>query len=765
MRRRDLLKAAGASLAALAAPRIGQAEKASKLVFVPPADLSLLDPVATFFRPTRNHAYLVFDTLYGIDTNWATQPQMVEGHQVDEDGLTWTLTLRDGLRFHDKEPVLARDVVASIRRFAQRISFANALMAATDELSAPDDRAVRFRLKRPFPHLPEALAGPGGTVPAIMPERLAATSPYEPVAEIVGSGPYRFLPDEYVSGARAAYSRFTLYQPRASGPVGFTSGPKITHFDRVEWLTLDPFSAMAALRAGEVDWWEAPGRDLVEAIARDRNVTVISQYATAIGLLRFNHLHPPFDNAAVRRALLGAVDQAEAMTAAAGTDRAFWHDRIGLFGTGTPLANEAGIEALGRPRDYPAARQALADAGYNGEKIVVLAPTELGAIRAISLVGVDQLRRAGINVDLQEMELGNVVRRRLNRSAPDKGGWNAFFFLVDRSLPNTNPYGNPWIRADGLGAFDGWPTSERIEALRAAWLDAASLEEQRRICTELQMQLWQVCPTFRWANIGNRPPIARTCSMCCLAASRSFGVFAEHKETGRRSSCADGICSKPPAWVLPRLLRRGSDGRKRPINWFLFPPKISTCSIRSLAAPLDAQLRLSRLRYALWDRYQLGGAASDGRGTSGRGGWADLDSEIARRAALSRQRAGAGARRRRQHPPLCCPHQPCRGADGRDRGIVGARRPHRAVPSETAVSASAGGAGGTGRQCPRDHAGAAGGDLAVQAGCRDHRQRALSLPARRAYQRRPHRLRALPALPAAHRRTSGLYLRAEDCAF
>ena len=166
---------------------------------------------------TRNHAYLVFDTLYGIDTNWAAQPQMVEGHQVEEDGLVWTLTLRDGLRFHDKEPVLARDVVASIRRFAARISFANALMAATEELSAPDDRTVRFRLKRPFPHLPEALAGPGGNVPAIMPERLAATSPFKPVAEIIGSGPYRFLPDEHISGARAAYERFPLYQPRAGG--------------------------------------------------------------------------------------------------------------------------------------------------------------------------------------------------------------------------------------------------------------------------------------------------------------------------------------------------------------------------------------------------------------------------------------------------------------------------------------------------------------------------------------------------------------------
>jgi len=167
MRRRELLKAAGTSIAALAAPRIGRAGKTNRLVFAPAADLSLLDPVVTAFRTTRNHAYLVFDTLYGIDTNWTAQLQMVEGHQVEEDGLIWTLRLRDGLRFHDKEPVLARDVVASIRRFAARISFAYALMAATEELSAPDDRTVRFRLKRPFLHLPEALAGPGAMSPPL----------------------------------------------------------------------------------------------------------------------------------------------------------------------------------------------------------------------------------------------------------------------------------------------------------------------------------------------------------------------------------------------------------------------------------------------------------------------------------------------------------------------------------------------------------------------------------------------------------------------
>src|SRR5258707_9043010 len=204
MRRRDLLNAGLAATASLATPRIARADTAKTLRFVPTSDLAVLDPVVTFNRPTRNYAYLVFDTLYGLDTNWQAQPQMVQGHEVDDDGLTWNLRLREGLRFHDKEPVLARDVVASIRRFAPRIAFATALMAATEELSAPDDRTVKFRLKRPFPHLPAALAGPGGTVPAIMPERLRATAPYQPVKEIVCSGSYRFLPDDHISGAPSA---------------------------------------------------------------------------------------------------------------------------------------------------------------------------------------------------------------------------------------------------------------------------------------------------------------------------------------------------------------------------------------------------------------------------------------------------------------------------------------------------------------------------------------------------------------------------------
>jgi len=496
MKRRDLLKAAAAAtFTAGVAPRLGRgADRAKTLVFVGVADLSILDPVVAGARPTRNAAYLVFDTLYGIDTQWKAQPQMVEAHAVEEDGLTWTLKLRDGLRFHDNEPVLARDVVASIRRFAPRVIFTNALMNATDELLAPDDSTVRFRLKRQFPHLPEALAGPGGNVPAIVPERLAAESPFKPVAEIIGSGPYRFLKDEHVSGARAVFERFAEYKPRPSGPVGFTAGPKVAHFERVEWLTLDPFSASAALRRGEIDWWENPSRDLLDQVSGDPNITVVSHFATANGTMYFNQRYPPFDDPAIRRALLGAVDQAEAMSAIAGNDRSNWRDDVGLFGTGSPFTSDVGVEVLRSPRDYAAVKRALAEAGYKGEKIIVMAPTDAREIGDLTRTGAEQLRRAGMNVDLQEMDFANVVRRQLNQGPPDKGSYNMRCGLIDRSLPNVHPYGNLAIRADGKEPVNGWANSPRIEELRAAWLAAADLEQQKRICVDLQKQLWADVP-------------------------------------------------------------------------------------------------------------------------------------------------------------------------------------------------------------------------------------------------------------------------------
>lgn len=290
---------------------------------------------------------MVFDTLYGQNGRFEASPQMVEGHTVENNGLLWKLRLREGLKWHDGEPVLARDCVASIPRWAARDAYGGTLMGATAEFSVLDDRIIQFRLKRPFP-LPDALGKLGGYVAFILPERLADPDPAKIVTEIIGSGPFRYLAGERVSGARNVYERFPGYVPRPDGTTDVMAGPKLAHFDRVEWHTIpDAATAATALQTGEMDWWEQPTADLLPALRQHRDLTV--ELLDTIGFYAFrrpNHLQKPFNNPAFRRAVLGAINQADYMTATAGTDQSLWRDGVGFFLPGGPMDTTAGINAL-----------------------------------------------------------------------------------------------------------------------------------------------------------------------------------------------------------------------------------------------------------------------------------------------------------------------------------------------------------------------------------------------------------------------------------
>jgi peptide/nickel transport system substrate-binding protein len=510
MRRRSFIGAATSS-AILAAPGIAWAESAKVLKFRPVGDLAVLDPVWTGARPTRNHGYMVFDTLYGMDEGLAAQPQMAAGHVIEDDGKRWTITLRDGLKFHDGEPVLARDVVPSIARFCARDTFGQALIAATDEITAPDDRRVVFRLKRPFPHLAQALAGGTFLTPCVMPARLAETDPFKQVTEMVGSGPFRFVASERLAGHGVVYERFAGYVPRPTGKASFLAGPKIVHFDRVEWAILpDPATTAASLQSGEIDWWEVVSADFVPVLRQDANLRIsTSKLLTAIGIMRFNQLHPPFDNPAVRRVMLNVVDQAAAMQAVAGTDPTDWADRIGLFGPTMPLANDAGIEVMTSPRDPDKAKRDLFAAGYRGEPILFLDPSDVEELHALNLVGADALRQAGFNVDIVAMDYGSVVRRRLNKGSPAQGGWNVTCTLMNSAYAFTPPGVLP-LRGNGKDGPWGWSVSPRIEELLQAWYDAPDLAREKAVCRDLQMALWNDVPYIPMGQYSEHTAYRRT---------------------------------------------------------------------------------------------------------------------------------------------------------------------------------------------------------------------------------------------------------------
>jgi peptide/nickel transport system substrate-binding protein len=497
MQRRDFLKAATGAAAILATPNVVRAQGAGVLRFVPQADLAVLDPVYTTAYVTRNHAFLVYDTLYGIDTAYQPQPQMVEGHVVEDDGRLWTLTLRDGLLFHDGQKVLSRDAVASIRRWAARDAFGSSLMAVTDELAAPSDRQIRFRLKQPFPNLPLALGRGSNTMLPIMPERFAATPGAQQVTEMVGSGPYRFLADERVSGSRAAYRRFEGYVPRSNGVPSFTAGPKIAHVERIEWHTIpDAATAAAALQQGEVDWWEQPIPDLLPLLQKDKSIAIeIIDPAGNIGIMRVNSLYPPFDNPAIKHALLGAISQADFMQAVVGSDPKMWHAGAGVFPPGTPLASTAGMDAFSDDPDYDKVKRALEAAGYRGEKVTFMAATDFPVINALCEVSADMFHKAGMNLEYQATDWGSVTTRRNKQDLPDQGGWNAHCTYT-AGYDLLTPGSNFSLNAIGRSGFVGWPTNPKLTALRTAWFGAPDLAAQQKICADIQTEFMRDPPYF-----------------------------------------------------------------------------------------------------------------------------------------------------------------------------------------------------------------------------------------------------------------------------
>ena len=488
MKRRTLL---AGTAAALASPALAQ--PARVLRFVPYVDLPVLDPIANTAAQVRNHAFLVFDTLYGLDATYTPRPQMLAGHTVDDGGRLWTLTLRDRLCFHDGAPVLARDCVASIRRWAAVDGFGAALMAAADDLDAPDDRTIRFRLKRPFPLLPDALGKMSPNICAIMPERLAALPAGKPVPEIVGSGPFRLVESERVPGSQIIYERFAAYVP-AEGPPGLTSGGKRAEVDRVEWLVMpEPATAAAALRTGAVDWVEAPPPDLLAQLRRDPRVVVATNDPTGVvPILRFNSLLAPFSNVAIRRAVLSGVDQAEFM-AAFSDDAANLRTGVGIFCPGTPMATTAGLDRAIGTASIPNARRAIEAAGYKGERVVMLEPTDHPVNSVMAQVGADLFKRLGLQVDDQAMDAGTMFQRRGNRDGLDRGGWSCFPSAV-AGIDVLNPAVSFLARGNGRDAWYGWPTDPALEALRLSWFEAPGLAEQVALAEQMQRQVLDQAP-------------------------------------------------------------------------------------------------------------------------------------------------------------------------------------------------------------------------------------------------------------------------------
>ncbi len=484
-----------AATAALAAGVIAAdaAEAQSVLRVVPHADLRNIDPIWTTAYITRNHGYLVFDTLFALDENLEVQPQMAEGYEVSDDGLEYTFTLREGLTFHDGEPVTAEDAVASLERWAARDGMGQKLMSVSEGFEVVDERTFTLTLTEPYGLVLESLGKISSNVPFIMPARLAETSPSEQISEVIGSGPFRFIEEEWQPGNLVVYERFEDYVPREE-PASYAAGGKVANVDRVEWRYIpDPATATQALLAGEVDLYEQPAVDLIPMIEADPSIILetVDPLGTQ-GVIRFNFLHPPFDNKYARQAAMWAVSQQDYMFAILGNPEYFEEFCGAYFMCGGPFETDVGSEPL-REQNLDRARELLEQAGYDGEEVVILDPTDVPVAHGQALVTAQALREIGMNVRVAAMDWATMTSRRAVRDAPADGGWNIFptwWLAVDQ----LNPISNISVAASGDTAWFGWPENERIEELRDQFARETDQEAQRAIVEELQEELFDFVP-------------------------------------------------------------------------------------------------------------------------------------------------------------------------------------------------------------------------------------------------------------------------------
>jgi len=484
------LAAAMVGVSGWSGPALAQAKV---LKFIPQADLRILDPIATTAYITRNHGYMVYDTLFAINAKFEVKPQMVDKWDLSKDGLTYTFTLRPGLKFHDGQPVTPADCIASIDRWSKRDALGQKLAEATESWTAVDAKTFRLKLKKPFPLTLDALAKPSSNVPFIMPERIAKTDPFKNIEDPTGSGPFKMVKAEWVPGNKVVYVKNTDYIPRKEAP-SWASGGKVVKVDRVEWIYIpDSATAAAALNAGEADIWEQLPPDLIPVLAKNKDVTVKNiDPLGSMGMIRFNFLYPPFNNEKMRQALLYVVNQQDYVIGIAG-DPKNGKPCYSYFTCGTPLASDVGNAPLKGKRDVEKAKQLVKESGYKGEKVVIIDATDQPIVHSQSLLTLENLKKIGVNAEIQAGDWGTLITRRAVKEPIDKGGWNIFHtWLVGPDM--VNPAVNFPIRGTGAKAWFGWPTDPTMEKLREDWFQAKTAAESKKAADAVQKRAFEFVP-------------------------------------------------------------------------------------------------------------------------------------------------------------------------------------------------------------------------------------------------------------------------------
>ncbi|WP_341895243.1 ABC transporter substrate-binding protein [Ferrovibrio terrae] len=465
------------------------AAQSNVLKIRPFGDLKGIDPIVNSDYMARNHGYMIYDTLFAMDEKLNIKPQMLEKYETSADGMTWSFVLRDGLKFHDGQPVTARDVVASLQRWGQRDGLGQQLTANTASLEATDTKTVKLVLKQKWGLVLDALGKPSSNVPFIMPERIAKTPATESLTDPVGSGPFIMRKAEWVPGSKVVYVRNPDYKPR-SEPSSGLAGAKQTSFDRVEWLYMpDAQTALNALQAGEIDIFEEVPPDMLGLIAKNPRVKAVPQDSLGVQVVfRMNSIQPPFNNPKIRQAIRYMVDQNVFLRAYV-EDPKLYKDCPSFYMCGSPYYTDAGWVK----QDLAKARQMVKDAGYDGTPVVVLHGTEAGITNTFSSVAEQLMRDIGLKVDPQAMDWGTLTARRTSKKPLNEGGWS-LFISAPTGADMMDPLGHLGLRSNCDASWFGWPCDEQIEKMRSEFALTPDLAKRQEIAKALQLRAAEVVP-------------------------------------------------------------------------------------------------------------------------------------------------------------------------------------------------------------------------------------------------------------------------------
>ena len=501
--RRTVLEGGLAAAAVAAAPAIARAQgkpsAAHTVRAVMQADIPTYDPIWTTANIVAYHGAMVYDTLFGIDGNQAPQPQMVGKYGVSDDKLTWTFELRDGLKWTDGTDVTTADVIPSLKRWAARDGGGQHMMLRVKDIAAKDAKTFQIILKEKYGLVLDVLAKTSTPICYMMRKKEAETDPMQKIDTVVGSGPFKMNPDETKPGTQYVYDKNPAYVPRSEPATGIAGG-KIVKVERVVYINMpDAQTAMAALQAGEIDFYEIPPLDLLGGLEGDPNIKLeVLNKLGNVGQIRLNFLHPPFDNEKARQAMLYIVNQSDMMKASFGSSP-YARTCGAYFGCGTPMENGVNDDWFKGGQNYDKAKQLFKEAGYDGRPILLMQATNIAIMSNTAQVLAQEMRQAGLNVQVEAMDWSNVVQRRSSKAAPDKGGWNIFITWSGGAA-----IGNPILlaahAATGDNAWFGWPKNEQYEELRNQWALADTLEERKKIAEKLQQLAWTFVPQLYYGQ-------------------------------------------------------------------------------------------------------------------------------------------------------------------------------------------------------------------------------------------------------------------------